>query len=277
MAVRDDENNVIYANFGTRKRVSSAEETKVERVSRVGSVMNSAATTVASMFSRAADSGRLSRGRQYARDGHVVDLVIRNGAIHGQVAGSQNQPFEVLFYLPYRDSSDLEKVYDIMARTANSMRNAREGQLNEQLFGLLFAETISDIRLSCTCPDSSTYCKHILAVADRLSARIDADPTTMFAMRGIDMNNLERAVIEAANEASHDAFRKSDNGDPTEQNKLFWQGRELPDLPRPKTAPALEDSDMDLLRKALRAVSTTNIDLLRGVSDIEDLYDYLTR
>ena len=277
MAVRDDDNNVIYANFGTRKRVTSPEEAKVERVDHSGSVLNTAATRIASMFSRAAESGRLSRGRQYARDGHVVDLDVRNGAIHGKVAGSQNQPFEVLFYLPYRDAEDLGKVYDVMARTANSMRNVREGMFNEELFDLLFAETISDVRLSCSCPDPETYCKHVLAVADRLSARIDADPTVMFAMRGIEMHNLERAVIEAAQEASRDFLGTSKALSQEERNALFWDGREFPEVPRPKTAPALEDSDMDLLRKALRAVSTTNIDLLRGVSDIEDLYDYLTR
>ena len=58
--------------------------------------------------------------------------------------------------------------------------------------------------------------------------------------------------------------------------ETFWSGRELPAVPSPKIAPALDDSDPDLLRKALRAVSHTNIDLLRAVSDIEDMYHHLT-
>ena len=47
-------------------------------------------------------------------------------------------------------------------------------------------------------------------------------------------------------------------------------------MPEPKIAPAIDDSDPDLLRKAMRAVSHTNVDLLRAVSDVEDLYHFLT-
>ena len=39
---------------------------------------------------------------------------------------------------------------------------------------------------------------------------------------------------------------------------------------------SIDDSDPDLLRKAMRSVSHTNLDLLRAVSDIEDLYYHLT-
>ena len=41
-------------------------------------------------------------------------------------------------------------------------------------------------------------------------------------------------------------------------------------------APALDDSDTDLLHQAMRQVSYTSIEQLRAVSDIEDLYDHLT-
>ena len=37
----------------------------------------------------------------------------------------------------------------------------------------------------------------------------------------------------------------------------------------------IEDSDMDLLHRAMQTVSFTNIDQLRAVADIEDLYDLL--
>ena len=39
----------------------------------------------------------------------------------------------------------------------------------------------------------------------------------------------------------------------------------------------IEDSDLDLLHKAMQTISFTNIDQLRAVSDLEDLYDELTR
>ena len=57
----------------------------------------------------------------------------------------------------------------------------------------------------------------------------------------------------------------------------FWDGHDLPDLPHPKIAPMIEDSDIHLLHRAMQSVSFTNIDQLRAVADIEDLYDDLTR
>ena len=78
-----------------------------------------------------------------------------------------------------------------------------------------------------------------------------------------------------AKSASEDSFTANELS-AEERNALFWEGRELPPLPEPKYAPAVDDSDPELLRKAMRSVSHTNIDLLRAVSDVDDLYYHLT-
>lgn len=272
MAVSED--NVIYANFGTRKRVTKADETN--RVVRSTSVLNSPATRIAGMVSRSTDSGRLSRGRQYARQGHVVGLDIRNGAVHAQVAGSQNEPFAVMIALPYRSSEDIAQVSELMARTPNALRDARDGLIPDAVLDILIAEEADDLRFSCSCPDYDHVCKHVVAMADKLAARLDADPMDTFAMRGLDAHRLEQTIADSAAVAAQDSYSANSTLSDSERSQLFWQGREMPALPEPKVAPALEDSDMDLLRKAMRSVSHTNIDLLRAVSDIEDLYDHLT-
>lgn len=274
--VTDD--NVIYANFGTRKRVTTADEVnRVSRRDRGGTVLNAAATRIWRIIERATDAGRITRGRQYARAGHVVGLDVRVGAVHGRVAGSQNEPFSVLLQLPYRDKDELGEVSAALARSPGSMSRAREGNLSDTVLDILYAPTGEDMRFSCTCPDGERVCKHVVAVADRLAARVDADPSVIFALRGLDFSQLEELVMAEAHKASQDAFNPYSLDSQEERNELFWSGRSLPELPRPKVAPALDDSDMDLLRKAMRAVSHTNIDLLRAVSDIEDLYHELTR
>lgn len=267
MAAEND--NVIYANFGARKRVSSPEQ--VNRVSG----LSPAATRVLQFIYKDADSGRISRGRQYAAGGHVVGLDVRNSAVHGRVAGSQNEPFAVLIQLPFRSNDDIAKISADFARTPNSMAQAREGVLSPETLNLLFAEDAEDLRFSCTCPDSSTVCKHVIAVGERLAARIDADPSVVFSMRGLDLGRLEQTVMEQAKTVAKDSYQNSGLSE-SERNALFWEGRKFPDLPQPKVAPALDDSDPELLRKAMRAVSHTNIDLLRAVSDVEDLYHHLT-
>ncbi|MCZ9306779.1 hypothetical protein L8V01_04710 [Corynebacterium sp. c8Ua_181] len=272
MSVKGDD-NVIYANFGTRKRVSTADE--VNHVDRSGRILSTTAARIAAFTSHGADRGRITRGRQYAEGGHVVGLEVRNGAIHGRVAGSQNEPFAVLIQLPYRNNDDIAQLATEFARTPNSVANARKGLLADAALDTLFAPEAGDLRLTCDCPDGEYVCKHIVAVGDKLATRADADPAVIFNMRGLDFARLERMVLEQAKAVSRESFTPSDLSE-EEKNDIFWNGRELPKLPQPKVAPAIDDSDPDLLRKAMRSVSHTNLDLLRAVSDIEDLYYHLT-
>ena len=205
----------------------------------------------------------------------MVGLDVRNGAVHGKVAGSQNEPFAVLIQVPYRNNDDIGRLSEMFARTANSVARAREGLLDDGALDILFAEFPDDLRFSCTCPDPEYVCKHVVAVADRLAARMDADPSVIFALRGLDFARLEQSVMAQAKSASEDSFTANELS-AEERNALFWEGRELPPLPEPKYAPAVDDSDPELLRKAMRSVSHTNIDLLRAVSDVDDLYYHLT-
>ena len=181
----------------------------------------------------------------------------------------------MLLQVPYRTNDDVAELSQMFARTPNSIANARDGLLSEEALDILIAQDPADMRFSCTCPYPEYVCKHVVAVADRLAARMDADPSVIFALRGLDFARLEQAVMEQAKNVSQDSFSGSSLS-PEERNELFWEGRQLPDMPRPKVAPAVDDSDPDLLRKAMRAVSHTNIDLLRAVSDVEDLYYHLT-
>ena len=104
---------------------------------------------------------------------------------------------------------------------------------------------------------------------ERAAALIDADPTIVLTMRGVTLSSLEDRKRRAAQDLARE------NAEPG--SRYFWAGRKLPELPRPKVAPMIEDSDIDLLHSAMQTVSFTNIDQLRAVSDIEDLYDALTR
>lgn len=262
--------NVIYANFGARKRVEQAPEMHdaVRRLARSRPLQGSAGLELRRMIFDNAEEKRYQRGIDYARSGHVVDVDIHNGAAHGKVAGSQNQPFSVLIQLPPRSREELNSLGRMLAETSGAMERVRAGELADELLAVLLAADDSDIRCYCDCPDSAWICKHLVAFAEELSGKLDADPAAVFHLRGISLRQLEEMIASSAHEVARNATKDG--------AKTFWVGRELPVVPRPKIAPALDDSDPDLLRKALRAVSHTNIDLLRAVSDIEDMYHHLT-
>lgn len=265
---RLQDDNVIYANFGRKTRVSGPDEVAAVRPRRHRPAMAPAAELFLTLATERADRGRVTRGREYAQAGHVVSLEIRNGAAHARVAGSQNEPFTVAVQLPYRTTDDLAQVAAELARTPNGMRGARRGELSSRVIDTLIAEDPNDIRVRCDCPDPAPLCKHGVAVLEKLAAKIDADPLALFTFRGLDLTALEETVMAQAKEVSREAEL-----DP----ELFWSGRDLPRLPEPRVAPALDDSDLDLLHKAMRSISYTNVDQLRAVSDIEDLYDHLCR
>lgn len=257
---RVSDGNVIYAQFGGRTQVSKPETPKRDTAFK----LSPAAARPYRFASARTDQGRITRGRQYAQAGNVVDLDIRNGAAHGQVAGSQNYPFTVTIALPYRNAEDLAEIPRRIAAEPNGISCAREGKLSDGVLDILFGESPSDIRFVCSCPDSTAVCKHVMAVVDKLATKIDADVGVAFNLRGMTLDQVAQSVITRT------------EGSQETTSEAFWQGRPLPDLPTPKVAPALDDSDLDLLHKAMRQVSFTNVDQLRAVADIEDLYDWLT-
>ncbi|QGU07054.1 hypothetical protein COCCU_05545 [Corynebacterium occultum] len=262
--------NVIYANFGRKTRVDEVPAVPVSEISLIRKFgMASAAAKLLSQVRSQSDGGRISRGQSYARNGNVLGIEVQSGRIHANVAGSQNEPFNVTLQLPYRSTDDVAEISAGLADTPNGMKKATKGEIAEELLELLLFGQEERIRCYCDCPDSAEACKHAVAVAEVAASKMDADPMMVFRLRGLDLVLLEKQVSEAAALIGAKAAVTSD--------KSFWEGRELPDLPEPKTASALEDSDLDALHRAMRLVSYTAVDQLRAVSDIEDMYDHLTR
>lgn len=266
MSKRPSTDNVIYANFGARKRVTSPEETG--QAPAPSASMSPAAMRVLNAALRQTDVGRATRGHKYAAGGHVMGLQVRTGVIEAGVVGSQNQPFAVAIVLPQRTRRELQAALGDAASTAGMAKLIASGDFTDELLDVLLAPSPEEFRFFCDCPDSATVCKHGVALAEVAAKRIDTDPTTL-----LDLRNLSVAAIEETlRRSAHDVARQ--NAEPG--SEYFWAGRDLPKPPAPKVAPMIDDSDTDLLRHALETVSFTNIDLLNAVRDIEDLYDLMT-
>lgn len=266
---RPQEDNVTWVNFAEKRKVDSAEETGQAAPKPQALRLNPAAEILVAAAQRGADQGRYSRGRKYADDGNVLEVRAEIGRFVGTVAGSQNEPFNVMVLLPYRDSEAISSALRLMAHNANALKAARSGKFHTELLHALVAGKGERIRFRCDCPDNAEVCKHSVAVALKGAELIDADPTLIFRLRNLDLNTLEQQLRESAGDRAKESA--------AEGSEHFWTGHELPDLPWPKKAPMIEDSDLDLLHKAMQTISFTNIDQLRAVSDLEDLYDELTR
>ena len=267
---RPQEDNVIYANFGARKRVSSAAETGGAEISAFRPrSLSPAAMIIYNAAVRQTDVGRAKRGAEYAARGHVVELQAVSHGVRAAVVGSQNDPFRVAMYLPRRHAEEIRRATSAIVRAPGSIAAAKAGTLDEEVLEILLCKAPQEVTFHCDCPDSAAVCKHAVAVAQRTAELVDKDPSVIFTIRGLRLEELENRKRNQADDLARE------NAEPG--SEYFWPGRELPELPRPKVAPMIEDSDIDLLHRAMQTVSFTNIDQLRAVADIEDLYDELTR
>jgi uncharacterized Zn finger protein len=122
-----------------------------------------AATMLEVALAEVAEPERLRRGRRYARQGAVVDLVVAPRVVTGAVQGSRAQAYEV----------EVRVARGAIAK--HSPRRASD-----------LVPRSDDLGFRCTCPDWEVPCKHAVAVVTRLAERVAYDPSLLAVWRGVD-------------------------------------------------------------------------------------------
>jgi hypothetical protein len=140
-----------------------------------------------------ADEGRLTRGRSYAGNGSVRELVIDGDAVTAKVAGHYRPYYRVT--IRFKSLSTKAAAVVRAAFDADPLLLARvaAGDLPDELIDGLARQGVSlvprswsDMQRSCSCPDYGDPCKHEAAVYYLLAQEIDRDPLVLFRLRGID-------------------------------------------------------------------------------------------
>jgi len=136
------------------------------------------------------DSGRLARGRSYARAGRAHDLSIKNGKVKAKVTGSR-APYAISIELPQLSDSTWQVAIAFMAQKAEFSALLLNDQMPRQIdeafesaSASLFPRTRAELKTSCNCPDYGDPCKHVAAVHYVLGDALDRDPFLLFELRG---------------------------------------------------------------------------------------------
>lgn len=206
---------------------------------------------------RLADSGRMARGRTYARAGQVVDMHLLRGEVRAEVQGSQPEPFESVFSLQTFDDDRVAELVDAVRATPGMLAEIVSGSLPQQLGALLLPQTASELDFDCTCPDPGWPCKHVAAVALLTAEEIDERPLGVLTLRGVDLDTVIAGVERESAEHSDD---------------LYGDQLHLPDLPTVEFRPAPDDLDPLLLRRALRETSSGEGEVAAGLRDLTAAY-----
>jgi uncharacterized Zn finger protein len=158
------------------------------------------------------DSGRLSRGRSYARGGKVKSFGIQDGLISAQVRGSVNPYFGVYKEPLYTTTIEFKQISAAnwsaaIAYVASKASLISRLMLNEipdniddafaKLDLYLLPHRKDDFKTNCSCPDWSNPCKHIAGVYYLLAAQLDQDPFLLFELRGLSREALQKELAKS--------------------------------------------------------------------------------
>ncbi|MGH6812267.1 MAG: SWIM zinc finger family protein [Methylocella sp.] len=166
-------------------------------------------------------ANRLPRGQTYVRNGSVIDLWIGPREVTAKVSGSEIYSVRITFEaLPIAAWKSI--CADCAGRVA-SLVELLQGRLSKAVMDRvcrqgdgLFPKP-AGIRLSCSCPDSASLCKHVAAALYGTGARLDAEPELLFRMREVDPGEIF-ANLDAALPAARGggAEKRLDSGDLTD-------------------------------------------------------------
>ncbi len=149
-----------------------------------------------------ADEGRLARGRSYAGNGAVFELVVDGGSIKAKVEGNYAPYYRVSIrfrQLSAKAAAVVQEAFD-----SDPLLSARiaAGDLPEGLVERLEKKGVSlvprswsEIERSCTCPDDGDPCKHQAAVYYLLAQEIDRDPLVLFRLRGVAPHGIAQTGV----------------------------------------------------------------------------------
>jgi uncharacterized Zn finger protein len=158
------------------------------------------------------DSGRLSRGRSYARGSKVKSFEIDGSSVFAEVRGSINPYFGVYKEPLYKTTIEFEPISKAkwaaaIALIASKASLISQLLLNEipeniedsfQTLGLrLLPHSKDDFHTHCSCPDWSNPCKHVAGVHYLIAARLDEDPFLLFELRGLSRADLKTELAKS--------------------------------------------------------------------------------
>lgn len=158
------------------------------------------------------DSGRLSRGRSYARGGKVKSINIDMGFVSAQIQGSINPYFGVYEIPLYQTLIDFEPISKakwtaaiaVIASKASLISRLLMNEIPDniedsfKLLGInLLPYSREDFHTRCSCPDWSNPCKHIAGLYYLIAAELDCDPFLLFELRGLSREDLKAELAKS--------------------------------------------------------------------------------
>ncbi|MGW6413216.1 SWIM zinc finger family protein [Streptomyces vinaceus] len=200
------------------------------------------------------DSGRLQRGRTYARGGAVGQVTVAPGSAAAPVKGSRPAPYRSRVLVEQLTDRQWDRLLDVIAERAANIAALLDGEMPAALAddaaaaGVPLLPGPRGLDPECSCPDWGYPCKHAAALCYQLARLLDRDPFVLLLLRGrgerelvdeLGRRSTARAAAEAAAYAATagavPAAPPARASDPAAD--AFASRVELPPLPAPPVLP----------------------------------------
>lgn len=193
-----------------------------------------------------ADPEAQLEGLEYARLGQTRRFDLGPGLVDALIQGRMPRAYQTRLVLTPFTPGEIDSLMAAMADAAVYAAKLLSRELPpniEDVFaplGLrLFPATAGDIRVECTCagrPAPGAWCKHACCASHVVADRLASDPTLIFLLRGIPMDELAERLrqLRSRPDQSQGAIPvytphapKSAGAVPLEESLTwFWDGRE---------------------------------------------------
>jgi uncharacterized Zn finger protein len=136
------------------------------------------------------DPDRLPRGREYARDGAVGELVLAPGEARAQVQGRKTDPYVVRVRVRRFTDEEWDRVLTAISARLEHAAALLDGELAPEIAhdtaaaGIDLLPVGGELGPRCSCPDEADPCKHSAAACYLIADVLDADPFALFLLRG---------------------------------------------------------------------------------------------
>jgi len=189
-----------YSDFTPTKPIATEDGIKA-RSQRGAFAKNWWAERWIEALERLMDSGRLSRGRGYARKGQVLSIEETKTGVAARVQGSRRTPYKVMIQIAPLTDAQWDKVIDALAEQAIFTAQLLAGEMPQEIESAfksagvsLFPVQRGDLTTDCSCPDYANPCKHVAATHYILGERFDEDPFLLFRLRGHTQEQILQAL-----------------------------------------------------------------------------------
>lgn len=145
---------------------------------------------------------RLPRGRTYVRNGSVCHLAMAKGHIEAKVSGSEL--YDVKVSIKTLPGKKWELLKGRCGGKIGSLIELLQGRLSDHVMEVVthreegLFPLPGEMSFTCSCPDWANMCKHVAAVLYGVGARLDNKPELLFALRGVNHEELIEADAEQA-------------------------------------------------------------------------------